>query len=462
MDSTLQQIKQTTPSWDAEHELASLSRPAQGSGGTSVRPLSWLFGLREVPQSSGSSTFHETSEPLPPSKDPWYKAPEGFESREPGTILRIRPTPGNLGAFIGNSSASYNILFRTTDSRYRPAWAVTTLIVPKSVYVSPRGRKALLSYQFAYNTANLDSSPSYTLNQEQMQSNIDLGIQSNTSLLTELLGQGWIVNTPDFQGPHAAFGASVLAGHATLDSIRAVLNLARLTGDADITTAMWGYSGGSIPTEAAAELQVQYAPELGISGVVVGGLVDHLADNMDMLNKSPIAVSLVSALLGLSSQYPEAAAYVRSRLRPETASEFLSARDVDSGASLRKFAMKDIYSYFLGGREDLRNPVLRKVFDVEGRRGLHGVPDMPMFVYKAVGDEFCPVDLTDRLVERFCGLGADVTYERNTLGGHVSEIANGKGRAVKWLWRIFDESYVPAAEGGVIRDVAVNVYAQET
>ncbi|KAI8966326.1 LIP-domain-containing protein [Daldinia sp. FL1419] len=464
MCSTLYQNKLPTSTGDAEceakHPPVSLPPPDEEPSGADVYPLGWLFGIRGVPQKPGSSTFRGAglaSQPLPPSQDPWYKAPAGFETKEPGTILRIRPTPGNLGTFIGNSSASYNILYRTTDSRYRPTWAVTTLIFPKSFYVSPSGKTAMLSYQFAYNTANLDSSPSYTLNQEKLQSNIDLGIQSNTSLLTELLGHGWIINTPDFEGPHAAFGASVLAGHATLDSIRAVLNLAQLTGDANITTTMWGYSGGSIATAAAAELQVQYAPELDISGVVVGGLVDHLADNMSMINKSPIAVSLVAVLLGTTTQYPEAAAYVRSRLRPETADEFLRAKDIDFGASLRAFAMKDIYSYFVGGAEDLRSPILRKVFDVEGRRGFHGVPSMPMFIYKAIGDEFCPINLTDQLVERFCSRGADITYERNTVGGHVSEIGNGKGRAVKWLWSIFNESHVPAAEGGTIRDVSVNI-----
>ncbi|KAI0844964.1 hypothetical protein F5Y00DRAFT_266057 [Daldinia vernicosa] len=106
---------------------------------------------------------------------------------------------------------------------------------------------------------------------------------------------------------------------------------------------MWGYSGGSIATEAAAEPQLRYAPELDISGVVVRVLVDHSLDNMDMLNKSPIAIPLVAALLGTMSQYSEAAACVRSRLRPETASEFLSAKDMDLSASLRAFAMKYIY-----------------------------------------------------------------------------------------------------------------------
>ena len=82
---------------------------------------------------------------------------------------------------------------------------------------------------------------------------------------------------------------------------------------------------------------------------------------------------------------------------------------------------------------------------------------MPIFMHKAIADQFCPIGPTDALVERFCDLGVDITYERNTVGEHVAEIENGKGRAIAWLWRIFDESYVPSASGCTIRDVTVNV-----
>ena len=44
-------------------------------------------------------------------------------------MLRVRSATG-LVSLVGNSSAAYNILYRTTDSNYRPAWAVTTLFVP--------------------------------------------------------------------------------------------------------------------------------------------------------------------------------------------------------------------------------------------------------------------------------------------------------------------------------------------
>ena len=73
--------------------------------------------------------------PPPPSKDPWYTAPSGYEAAAPGDILRTRSAPG-LAQAVANSSAAYNILFRTTDGNYQPSWAVTTLYVPKSLGAS--------------------------------------------------------------------------------------------------------------------------------------------------------------------------------------------------------------------------------------------------------------------------------------------------------------------------------------
>lgn len=58
-----------------------------------------------------------TSSPVPPSQDPFYTAPPGFEDSNPGDILRVRVAPGNLSSLVANTSQAYNILFRTTDSK---------------------------------------------------------------------------------------------------------------------------------------------------------------------------------------------------------------------------------------------------------------------------------------------------------------------------------------------------------
>lgn len=436
--------------------------------------MTWLFSLCALPR-MGTSMFlgnldvevsmklgilpsaDSPLKPLPPSQDPWYTAPPDFEHASPGSVLRLRLAPGNITSVVKSSSAALNILYRTTDTHDRPAWAVTTLLLPEKYYVSPSGQLALLSYQFAYDSANVDNSPSYSIFSTLTESDLGIGISSNTGLLELLLSQGWIVNTPDYEGPTAALGASVQAGHATLDAQRAVLNLRRLIGARErLTVALWGYSGGSIATEAAAELQPYYAPDLAIGGVAAGGLVEDLSADFEYLNQSPLAGHIASMVLGITAQYPQARAYVLSRLRPETAGEFTQVLNMTLEETLGFFSMRDMYGYFVGGKADLHVPELTRVYARE-KLGGHGTPAVPMYLYKAIHDEYCPIEQTDELVRRYCAAGVEILFERNTVGGHVSEIENGKPRAMQWLWSVFDGSYRSPHCGCKIRDVTVQV-----
>lgn len=148
----------------------------------------------------------QASTPLPPSKDPWYTAPANFESAAPGAVLRVRAAPGNLSTSIANASAAYHILYRTTNSRYLPDWAVTTLFVPQnpassssssntSAKSTPGGATALLSYQIPYDSAAVDASPSYALYAEGASGSDDIAAS---------LGYGWYVSVPDYEGPLAS------------------------------------------------------------------------------------------------------------------------------------------------------------------------------------------------------------------------------------------------------------------
>lgn len=207
---------------------------------------------RQLSKRQGSGT---PAAPIPPLQDPWYTAPDGFESAKPGDVLRIREAPGNLTSLASNCSAAYNILYRTTNSQYKPDWAVTTVFVP--VTESP----ALLSYQIPYDSVFLDASPSYALYTSD-------GVRSLRDISTGL-SSGWFVNVPDYEGPLASFTAGVQSGHATIDSIRAAFNANETLGlDVNARYAMWGYSGGALASEWAAELAVQYAPEVGCPGLM--------------------------------------------------------------------------------------------------------------------------------------------------------------------------------------------------
>ncbi|KAI2782982.1 LIP-domain-containing protein [Daldinia loculata] len=409
---------------------------------------------------------------LLPSQDPWYTAPPDFEASTPGTVLRVRAVPGGPTVF-SNASAAFHILYRTTGSRYQPTWAVTSLIIPKKPFVSPSGFNALLSHQLAYNSPSIDFGPSYRIFQPPPVNTF--GIPTNHENVDTMLGRGWFVTVPDFEGPRAAFGAIVQAGHATLDGIRAVLSLCGnsefllLPTSADkFKYAMWGYSGGSLASEKAAELQVQYAPELstGFVGAALGGLVSDVGSEFSFTNKLPFMGNLVLILLGIMNEYPEVDAYLRSRLKtdgPQNAAAFLKGREMDSMQAFQAYAGQDIWGFFIGGQADFEeSEALRRIKKVEWILGFHGAPEIPLFVYKAIGDEFTPISDTDDHIAHYKRYNVSILYERNTAGGHVSEIVNGQDRALEWLNSVFSGSHNIIDQGVEIRDVTVDIYKPPT
>lgn len=456
-DPSLQEQAQTRLLHQAQEEKHTTLPFEVDDSEDAMRLLRCLFGLAAAQTASANVLMREAavrsrdSEPLMPSKDPWYTAPPNFETKNPGDILRVRSAPGNLTKVVGNAVAAYNILYRTTDARNSASWAVTTLFLPPTVYKSPSGKAALVTYDFAYNTANLDSSPSIGLYWRLAQDYPPLGLKSDTSLINEMLSNGWIVNAPDYWGPLASFGAGVQGGHATLDSMRALNKVAGVTDKFKLNHAMWSYSGGTIGVMPAAQMYATYASELNLVGSAVGGLVDNVAADFDIINESAIAATIPAVLLGITAQFPDARKYLVGRLVDSTKDEFMSVIDINAADASSLFAFKDIYAYFKGGKADLQDPMLTKLFETQANVAAKSVPTKSLYVYKAIGDEYVPISQTDATVKRFCDAGADVTYERNTVGEHVSEIENGKPDAIKYLWSVLNESKKPT--GCTIVDV---------
>ncbi|KYK56469.1 hypothetical protein DCS_03469 [Drechmeria coniospora] len=381
--------------------------------------------------------------PVPPKEDPWYTAPARWEVAEPGQILRLRSAPGNLTTVVGNCSAAYNILYRTTDSRYNPTWAVTTLFVPEDGESSAFG-KALLSFQLPYDSADLNASPSYAVYETQP---IDIALA---------LGRGWFVSVPDYEGPLASFTAGVMSGHATIDSVRAV-RAASFGLLPDARYAMWGYSGGALASEWAAELATQYAPELAFAGTAIGGLTPNITTVLLTVEGSP-AVGLVPAgIVGLASQWPALRRYVDDNLKTEgryNKTGFLATENYTVIENAAEFAGQNMADYFVNGLDIIRAPVAQRALRSDGQMGYHGVPQMPLYVYKAVEDEVSPINETDALVARYCGIGVDVTYLRNTAGGHTAEYYNGRPGALEFLTAVLMGRF--NGTGCAVKDVKVS------
>lgn len=91
--------------------------------------------------------------------------------------------------------------------------------------------------------------------------------------------------------------------------------------------------------------------------------------------------------------------------------------------------------------------------------GFHGIPQMPIFAYKAIADKQSPIADTDKLVAEYCGMGANIYYVRNTVGGHSAEALNGHPAAEAWLDSVLDGTYAQKypTQGCTIQDVTVNI-----
>ncbi len=373
----------------------------------------------------------------PPTKDPWYQAPSGWEDAKPGAVLRTRahayPTLN-----IRNTLDVFQVLFRTTDTVGQPSWSVTTVFRPKSHINCTTTRPeacahGVVSYQVPTDSADLDASPSFLLQQRDPYGEI-----------RDLLGLGWFVSVPDYEGPLASFCAGLQAAHATLDAGRAVMRAAvdgfGLRGDR-ARLALWGYSGGAFATEFAAELAASYAPDLAIAGVAVGGASPNLTSVTVRMNGQDTAGIVVAGMLGITMQRPAERQYLESHLRetgPRNRTGFMAVKNMTGLDALYAYANQDVFDYFVNGRADWEDRVIQNLYDRDGMMGVHGVPNMPCFYYKAIEDEMSPVIETDVIVDRFCSQGANILYHRNTLGGHNAELWSGRPRTYDFLSAVLD------------------------
>lgn len=391
----------------------------------------WLISL-SMPLLAFGIPVVRDSGPEYPVDDPFYVPPEGFESTAPGSILRHRTPPYPIAAFSLvpiNLAASYQILYRTTNSFGDAVATVSTILVPHNADFTK-----LLSYQVAQDAANPNCSPSYAF---QLEAATDgaLGLimpQLELVFITAALEKGWVVTVPDHLGTKSAFLANNLSGQATLDNIRAALASTEFTDiSKDATVAMWGYSGGSLASGFAAELQPTYAPELKIVGAALGGTVPQILPVVYATNKGLFTGLIPSGIQGLANEYPSAAQLIADNVLPSKAAAFNKTQSLCLTGDITTYLGQDVFSY-VSDPNIFTEPMATALLDANAM-GQH-VPEIPLYIYKSAGDEISPVNNTDDLVSQiYCPGGASVQYLRDELSEHATMAILGAPDAFIWL-----------------------------
>lgn len=163
-----------------------------------------------------------------PNDDPFYKAPSHLKTFQPGQVIRSRKVETSISP--KKAKASYQVLYRTTDTQGHSEATVATLWEP----ITPKSPPQILSYHTFMDSDSVDCEPSYAW-------------LKNSSLLTKLpvsidapfyvnwaLEHGIYVVDPDDEGPKAAFIAGFQQGQAALDGMRAIRNFFELPKNTEI------------------------------------------------------------------------------------------------------------------------------------------------------------------------------------------------------------------------------------
>jgi hypothetical protein len=364
----------------------------------------------------------------PPTSDSFFTPPAGWQSRATGAVLKFRANaypsiyigncvntyrekhcPEDHQGFFSRISANFNtseVMFRTTDSLNNPTWSTTTVFIPAThANCNPFNRRAcshaMVTYALPYDSCSQDGTPSYLLQFGEPYGD-----------MYDLLNAGYFVNAPDFEGYNSSYTSGVISGQATLDATTAALSMAGTFGfdTANQKTAIWGYSGGSFAAQFAAELAESYAPNLTLAGIVMGGNVPNLIAPATGATFTGNALTglAIAGFIGITSQHPSARAYLNSKLKrtgPYNIVSWYNATTMTGTQLLTAYDGQAVGDYFEGGAAALNNQLLIDMYNTDSLMAQHGVPKMPIFLYKAINDAQATAYALDPFIDYFCQNG---------------------------------------------------------
>lgn len=382
---------------------------------------------------------------LPPSQDPFYVPPDGYESLAPGAIIRSRPLPSQLRALIvpAHVKGSWQVLVRSTDALGNASAIVSTILEPYNA-----DPNKFISYQIMQDSPSPDCSVSYVL-QEGSPTFLTLLAQADMLILQTYLEQGWYVVTPDYEGTTAAFTVGLQAAYGTLDSLRATLGSGSLTGiSSNAKGFLFGYSGGALASAWAATYQNRYAPELkpNLLGLCVGGFVTDVRAVAKSIEGGVFAGLTADAMVGWTRVYPglleEAKSFIRT---PEQYQKLVGAGDQCLITSLLDFAFTKFFtgddSYFPDGYALFDNPTFKGIIE-ENTLSLNNtgdIPQIPVFVFHSKNDEIAPWDSAMRVYNNWCSWGiGSFEFNSDSAAEHLVEIATGCPAGFAWMKKLFN------------------------
>lgn len=369
-----------------------------------------------------------------PRTDPFYAVPSGLTRLAPGTVLASRQVTPALFSQLPVRAKAWQLLYRTTDNNGAATATVATLLVPDAAAPAAGRPRPLVSYQMAEDSNSLQCSPSHSMVKG---AGFDNPVaQAEMVIISAYLARGDDVVVPDYEGPRSLYTVGVMAGHGTLDGIRAAKSFVPAGVSRSAPVGMTGYSGGALATEWAAQLQPTYAPDVTLRAVSAGGVpvnVEHMAEHIDHgPSLGALDGIVLNGITGEYKAYPGIAA---------AAAKYVTAK----GVAIMKAINTECNQTVTGNYAftpytvmfNVANPLtaIPQMHSIIAANTLGGaIPaKVPTYIYESTNDEATvPADV-DSLVAKDCAAGVPIDYQRDILSEHISLVATGAPAAVAWM-----------------------------
>lgn len=362
--------------------------------------------------------------------DPFFRpAPKG----EPGDVINARKD--GLIQFPG--SQVDQLVFRSTNSHDEPTTGAATLIRPPGM----RPDAPIFTYDHFANTLDANCQPSASFRTLKPEAQI---VGASMMITNLALSRGWAVLLPDHEGPNAAYSANIQGGHITLDAIRAATDARYNTEKSEAVVA--GYSGGSGPAYFAGSQQPEYAPDVNLAGVAVGGIPANYREMIDFHFRGTPSLGPALALIaasGLEREYPEMD--VRGKLNDYGKQ---IARGIDSSCTQSLLATPafagDLRQVTSRSKDELFNdPKVREVLDRESAVNAPD-PKVPFYMWQSPNDGLMPYAPAARLAGQACAAGTPTMLSQAAGLDHLSNAVAGIPAVVDWAGKLFAGAPAPS------------------
>lgn len=411
----------------------------------------WKFGFLPVILMLGLLACVEAQAsdiPKLPSRDEFYQydGPRDWTNKDLGKILRSRRVTIDLSAIPGGATeyGAFQLLYVTSDLYKEFNTSVTTIIVPEGANTS-----RILSYQIAYDSPDVNCSPSYGLQTGANKASLNF-TRDQMNYIADILvdDDPPVLNIPDYEGANAAFTVGPQSAYQTLDSIRAATSSGESTGiSKDAETVLFGYSGGGYASEWAVEFHHEYAQDVNIIGAALGAPPTNILQTYRNMNMrfSPLNAW---AMLGVMNAFPYMKEWMENDLINEQRKrQFLGPLERCSEPANPPDPIPlvaNLNKWFKSGNEFLTRfeAELTSIGVLGNKISPETAPHFPLYIFQGELD-LVTFPLTDTLTlkQKYCQAGTPV-YMALWPGNHLQTVGWGSPWAMKWVQKVFNREEI--------------------